>query len=310
VTFNFCPECGGTVFWEPEQRPELIAVAVGMFADPDFEKPRNSVWEKRQHPWTTAIAEQQIEHSDWGTESSPVLAVPGWCWKAGLGRTPTVCVVRWITRILAAKASDIAFVTIYTITRWTPWLSGSPIFAYMRLRVSASCDVGSSPISRRDPARESIGDASLDVKAGGGTQQPPAGKERCFTTYGASVNRYRAFLHPSNGGITQLTVLDGFVVLKLPLLGGHPPLGLRSNGARTTGKSRPQGDPADLSCDHVAEPARLSRHVFLIGAISTLFPGFGASFAAGAMPFGGRSKGHSLRHVVDLVPARRRCLMR
>jgi hypothetical protein len=64
VTFNFCPECGGTVFWEPEQRPELIAVAVGMFADPDFEKPRNSVWEKRQHPWTTAIAEQQIEHSD------------------------------------------------------------------------------------------------------------------------------------------------------------------------------------------------------------------------------------------------------
>ena len=64
VRFNFCPECGGTVFWEPEQRPELIAVAVGTFADPDFEKPLNSVWEKRQHPWTTAIAEQQIEHSD------------------------------------------------------------------------------------------------------------------------------------------------------------------------------------------------------------------------------------------------------
>jgi hypothetical protein len=64
VTFNFCPECGGTVFWEIEQRPELVAVAVGMFADPEFEKPRYSVWEKRQHPWTTAIAEQQIEHSD------------------------------------------------------------------------------------------------------------------------------------------------------------------------------------------------------------------------------------------------------
>jgi L-lysine exporter family protein LysE/ArgO len=29
--------------------------------------------------------------------------------------------------------------------------------------------------------------------------------------------------------------------------------------------------------------------VFLIGAISTQFPGFGASFAAGGMPFGGRS---------------------
>ena len=65
VTFNFCPECGGTVFFgNPSNAPELIAVAVGMFADPDFEKPRHSVWEKRQHPWTTAIAEQQIEHSD------------------------------------------------------------------------------------------------------------------------------------------------------------------------------------------------------------------------------------------------------
>ena len=36
----------------------------------------------------------------------------------------------------------------------------------MRLRVSASCDVGSSPISRRDPARESISAASLDVNYG------------------------------------------------------------------------------------------------------------------------------------------------
>jgi hypothetical protein len=184
----------------------------------------------------------------------------------------------------------------------------------MRLRVSASCDVGSSPISRRDPARESIGDASLDVKAGGGTQQPPAGKERCFTTYGASVNRYRAFLHPSNGGITQhhgsrrLRCLEAAAARRPSA--ARPPLDGGTDGARTSGKSRLQGDPADPSCDHVAEPARLSRHVFLIGAISTLFPGFGASFAAGAMPFGGRSKGHSLRHVVDLVPARRRCLMR
>src|SRR5215469_396816 len=39
VTFHFCPECGGTVFWEPEQRPELIAIAVGMFADPDLRTP-------------------------------------------------------------------------------------------------------------------------------------------------------------------------------------------------------------------------------------------------------------------------------
>jgi hypothetical protein len=64
--------------------------------------------------------------------------------------------------------------------------------------------------------------------------------------------------------LRSITVLDGFVVLKLPLLGGHSPLGPAldggTDGARTSGTSRPQGDPADLSCDHVAEPARLSRH--------------------------------------------------
>jgi hypothetical protein len=64
VTFHFCPECGGTVFWEAEQRPDLIAVGVGTLADPDFEAPRHSVWERRRHPWTIAIGAQQIEHSD------------------------------------------------------------------------------------------------------------------------------------------------------------------------------------------------------------------------------------------------------
>lgn len=62
VTFSFCPNCGGTVFWEAEHRPDLIAVAVGMFADPAFDRPAYSVWEKRQHPWTVAMGEQKIEH--------------------------------------------------------------------------------------------------------------------------------------------------------------------------------------------------------------------------------------------------------
>jgi hypothetical protein len=64
VTFNFCPDCGGTVFWEAEQRPDLIALAVGTFADPAFEKPSLSVGERRRHLWTLAIGEQQLEHSD------------------------------------------------------------------------------------------------------------------------------------------------------------------------------------------------------------------------------------------------------
>jgi hypothetical protein len=62
VTFNFCPNCGGTVFWEAEQRPDLIGVAVGMFADPTFDRPAHSFWERRQHPWTVAFGELIIEH--------------------------------------------------------------------------------------------------------------------------------------------------------------------------------------------------------------------------------------------------------
>jgi hypothetical protein len=64
VVFNFCPNCGTTIYWAAEQRPDLIAVAIGTFADPSFEMPRYSVWEKRQHTWINSISDQQMEHSD------------------------------------------------------------------------------------------------------------------------------------------------------------------------------------------------------------------------------------------------------
>jgi hypothetical protein len=53
ITFHFCPDCGSTVFWEPERKPEAIAVAVGSFADPSFPAPTQSVWNERRHPWVT-----------------------------------------------------------------------------------------------------------------------------------------------------------------------------------------------------------------------------------------------------------------
>jgi hypothetical protein len=62
ISFSFCPDCGGTVFWEAERVPGEIAVAVGTFADPGFPQPRHSVWERRQHPWTSALGEQDIDH--------------------------------------------------------------------------------------------------------------------------------------------------------------------------------------------------------------------------------------------------------
>jgi hypothetical protein len=51
VTFSFCPNCGGTVFYKAEQAPEILAVPVGAFADPSFPAPAVSVWEKRRHEW-------------------------------------------------------------------------------------------------------------------------------------------------------------------------------------------------------------------------------------------------------------------
>ena len=63
ITFSFCPGCGSTVFWAAEQRPDLVAVAVGAFADPEFVPPQHSVWEGRRHGWTVTGGEEFIEHS-------------------------------------------------------------------------------------------------------------------------------------------------------------------------------------------------------------------------------------------------------
>jgi hypothetical protein len=50
-TFRFCPKCGSTVYWTPADQADLVAVAVGAFADRDFPAPRVSVYERRRHPW-------------------------------------------------------------------------------------------------------------------------------------------------------------------------------------------------------------------------------------------------------------------
>ena len=49
--FSFCPECGGTVFFKFPTMPDMIAVPVGVFADPDFPVPIRSIYETRRHPW-------------------------------------------------------------------------------------------------------------------------------------------------------------------------------------------------------------------------------------------------------------------
>jgi hypothetical protein len=50
-TFHFCPQCGSTVYYLNDDTPELVAVAVGAFAEPEFPEPDFSVWEERKHAW-------------------------------------------------------------------------------------------------------------------------------------------------------------------------------------------------------------------------------------------------------------------
>jgi len=64
VTFQFCPVCGSTVYWETEASPGLIAVAVGSFADPAFPAPRHSVWDRRRHHWVETLGDSSIQHSN------------------------------------------------------------------------------------------------------------------------------------------------------------------------------------------------------------------------------------------------------
>jgi hypothetical protein len=52
LDFRFCPVCGSTVWFTEDNEPDLIAVAVGAFGDPDFPAPMRSHHENTRHPWT------------------------------------------------------------------------------------------------------------------------------------------------------------------------------------------------------------------------------------------------------------------
>ncbi len=60
--FHFCPQCGATVHYHAESKPEEVAVPVGAFADPGFPAPSYSVYEVRRHAWVGLPA--NIEHLD------------------------------------------------------------------------------------------------------------------------------------------------------------------------------------------------------------------------------------------------------
>jgi hypothetical protein len=61
--FHFCPTCGASLFYIGGGFPDLIAIAVGGFADPAFPPPQFSVWEERKHRWVE-ITGDGVEHFD------------------------------------------------------------------------------------------------------------------------------------------------------------------------------------------------------------------------------------------------------
>ena len=60
VRFNFCPNCGSTVFWEAERMPHLIGVAVGAFADSFFPQPEQSVFTRHKRTWLDLPDEMHV----------------------------------------------------------------------------------------------------------------------------------------------------------------------------------------------------------------------------------------------------------
>lgn len=60
VRFNFCPQCGSTVYYRLEGLDEFIGIPVGAFADPNFPAPTVSVYEERMHGWV--IPPSAAEH--------------------------------------------------------------------------------------------------------------------------------------------------------------------------------------------------------------------------------------------------------
>lgn len=51
LEFHFCPTCGSTVFWRPDFRPGLTAVALGCFDDAEGLGPSQAVYNESRHPW-------------------------------------------------------------------------------------------------------------------------------------------------------------------------------------------------------------------------------------------------------------------
>lgn len=51
ATYRFCPQCGTTVYFTIDTMPDMVVIAVGAFADPDFPPPIREIYTARRHGW-------------------------------------------------------------------------------------------------------------------------------------------------------------------------------------------------------------------------------------------------------------------
>jgi len=57
---RFCPECGTTVYWTIDLRPQHFGIALGTFDDPDFVRPARVVWAQHQFDWVRFAEELPV----------------------------------------------------------------------------------------------------------------------------------------------------------------------------------------------------------------------------------------------------------
>ncbi len=51
LSYEFCADCGASVYWTLDMRPGHIGIAAGCFTEPDFVRPARAVWAKNQYHW-------------------------------------------------------------------------------------------------------------------------------------------------------------------------------------------------------------------------------------------------------------------
>ena len=60
VATRFCPNCGTSVYWTADLRPDHYGVAVGCFGDPSFAQPTRVVWSESKHAWVAFPEDAQM----------------------------------------------------------------------------------------------------------------------------------------------------------------------------------------------------------------------------------------------------------